>query len=169
MFYPFKILPGSIHRSFFLLAIIPEPAQRVPDKCPKDKFDCGADYENDEDQEPNYYDPYNGKFDDVVEHFGTPRSETYYIISFLLVICIILLCIIFVVVILFLRGKHGYGYGHGSSFANPNYYSPNNESVATNSTNSNMDKRQFIWKRLKYDKSQVRILYSLIRLSFDQF
>ncbi|XP_044749052.1 low-density lipoprotein receptor-related protein 4 [Coccinella septempunctata] len=134
-----------------------EPAERVPEKCPKEKFNCGNDYDNDDDSEPNYYDPYNGKFDDVVERFGSRHTQAYYIISFLLLACVLLMTIILVAVILFMRAKHRCGYGHGSSFANPNYYSPNNDSVATNSTNGNLDKRQFIWKRLKYDKSQERV------------
>ncbi|XP_045480822.1 low-density lipoprotein receptor-related protein 4 isoform X3 [Harmonia axyridis] len=135
-----------------------DPSQWVSDKCPRDKFNCGGDYENEDDLEPNYYNPYNRNIDDVVGHSDSPHSNSILIVCLLFLVIIILLCTIFVSVLLFVRGKKRYRYRHGGSFANPNYYSPNSESLATNSTNSsNGDRRQFIWKRLKYDKSQERV------------
>jgi hypothetical protein len=50
--------------------------------------------------------------------------------------------------------KHPYVTGRSVlTFSNPNY-SASSSDVGTNT--SQADKRQFLWKRLKYDKSQVR-------------
>ncbi|KAL3266297.1 hypothetical protein HHI36_010477 [Cryptolaemus montrouzieri] len=114
-----------------------EPTQRVPNKCSKNGYHCNTDYDNDDDDVPIYYNPYNNNFDDVMRP-GTSRSDSFYIISLLIMLCIILLCIIFVAVLLFMREK-------------------SNEPT-TNPTNpNNLEKKQFLWKRLKYDKSQERV------------
>lgn len=52
--------------------------------------------------------------------------------------------------ILIKKGKKNYMYGASRSFSNPNYYSND-----PNGPQNPADRKQFIWKRLKYDKSQV--------------
>ncbi|KAK9870319.1 hypothetical protein WA026_006405 [Henosepilachna vigintioctopunctata] len=135
-----------------------EPSKRVSEKCSKDKSNCGGQYENDDDDESMYDTNFNNNnFNGVIEHPESPHSDSYYIASLLLMVSIISLCIVFVVVFLFMRSKKSYAYGNGRSFANPNYYSPNNETSTSMNPQNNTERKQFIWKRLKYDKSQERV------------
>lgn len=70
---------------------------------------------------------------------------------------IILISILIVVAAIHYRkGKKKFLYENGKSvmtFSNPNYYTSNNE-PPNQPVNVN-DKKPFLWKRLKYDKSQV--------------
>ncbi|KAB0798924.1 hypothetical protein PPYR_06804 [Photinus pyralis] len=61
--------------------------------------------------------------------------------------------------LLYRKQKKKYLYSTGRSvmtFSNPNYYTSNNDSGQQGTSNT-VDKKPFIWKRLKYDKSQERV------------
>lgn len=124
-------------------------------KCTEGTYKC--EYE-----EEDYYDEaitfhnhdVGGNFEEDTELISARHSNTFYIMTMVPMLIVVLLCVIVVVFVLVKKGKKKYVYGTSRSFSNPNYYSSNNEA---NSAQGN-DRKQFIWKRLKYDKSQVCIL-----------
>lgn len=83
---------------------------------------------------------------------ATSTSSHFYVMTLVPMLVIILLSIVLTAVMLIRKGKKKYLYPTGRSFSNPNYYSSSGDATAAH---SNVDKKQFIWKRLKYDKSQV--------------
>lgn len=78
-------------------------------------------------------------------------------------LCIIILCVVLVIIFFLYRNtKNKYFFGHGRNvmtFSNPNYYTTSNNEPPAVPTTSNIDKKSFLWKRLKYDKSQVSTNY----------
>ncbi|RZC38041.1 low-density lipoprotein receptor-related protein 4, partial [Asbolus verrucosus] len=131
-----------------------EPRSPIPNKCPSGNYKCDYDDDSEDDDESLYGPPSLKDFDETLEHSSTERSNKFYIMTLVPMLCIILLCIILVAFLLFKKGKKKYLYATGRSFSNPNYYSSSNE---PNASSGNGDKKQFIWKRLKYDKSQERV------------
>lgn len=74
-----------------------------------------------------------------------------------MVFCVILLGVLsLIIALLYHKRKKKYLYATGRSvmtFSNPNYYTSNSE-VAPQ---PGVDKKPFLWKRLKYDKAQDRV------------
>ncbi|XP_050296892.1 low-density lipoprotein receptor-related protein 4 [Anthonomus grandis grandis] len=130
------------------------PMVRVDPKCPENKgYDCpGPDDEFfkdddyfdsglDHDQEP-----------DPAENAAMDRTVAFYVITLVPMVALVLGSVAIVAYIFIKKGKKNYLYGASRSFSNPNYYS-NDPSNPQNAG----DRRQFIWKRLKYDKTQERV------------
>ncbi|KAJ8946706.1 hypothetical protein NQ318_006964 [Aromia moschata] len=140
-----------------------EPNYLVSLKCPGGSFKC--DYEDEDYYDelmPYYNQPYDIKNPEDDTELKSAHSNTFYIMTLVPMLFIILLCIILVVFLLIKKGKKKYMYGTSRSFSNPNYYSSNNEGNAA-PTN---DRRQlFMWKRLKYDKSQERVYEESVGIS----
>ncbi|KAJ8919440.1 hypothetical protein NQ315_016538 [Exocentrus adspersus] len=138
-----------------------EPNYFVPLKCPGGNFKC--DYDDDDNfDETHFPNPYDiGNFEEDTDLKSSPHSNVFYIMTLVPMLIIILLCIILVAFLAIKKGKKKYVYGTSRSFSNPNYYSSNNEA---NSVPGN-DRRQFIWKRLKYDKSQERVYEETVGMS----
>ncbi|XP_072376430.1 low-density lipoprotein receptor-related protein 4 [Diabrotica undecimpunctata] len=136
-----------------------EPTAYVPLKCP-----TGSNYKCDEFEErfDDYDDfrfPHHNQ--DTQGNIKTRDSHTFYAMTLLPMLFIIMLCIILVMFLLTRKQeKNKYSYGcTGRSFSNPNYYSPNNE------TNPAPNNGKFIWKRLKYDKTQERVYEETVGIS----
>lgn len=127
----------------------------MSNECPLGK--CDPSDNEDDDNGSTYYDPViDGNV--VPEEHETGTSNHFYVMTLVPMLCITVLSIVLVVVLLIKRGKKKYLYPTGRSFANPNYYSSNDP----NAPQVNMvDKRPFIWKRLKYDKNQVSAVQEL--------
>ncbi|KAG5887975.1 hypothetical protein JTB14_035048 [Gonioctena quinquepunctata] len=140
-----------------------EPNHIVEMKCPSDgTHKCDNEGEGDYyDEGINVYNPYDNNFlDEDSESKSTKNVTTFYIMT-LVPMFIILLCIILVVFLLIKKGKKKYIYGTSRSFSNPNYYSPNSD-TGTAAPNTN---GKFLWKRLKYDKSQERVYEETVGMS----
>lgn len=125
-----------------------EPKNPVSNTCPSTGAKC---YDDDNDNQLLFR-----PTDETIEHSKKEISNKFYIMTLVPMLSIILLCIILVAFLLFKKGKKKYLYTTGRSFSNPNYYSSGGE---PNAVPANGDRKQFIWKRLKYDKSQVCTLY----------
>lgn len=139
-----------------------EPQKRVSMKCPEiGPFKCPIDEDdlNDDDQTQLYNT--ENKNDDINEKH--PHSNLFYVITLVPMLCLIFLCIVLVTFVLLKKGKKKYIYASGRSFSNPNYYSASassgNDQQTSGSGTNGGDRKQFLWKRLKYDKSQVRIFF----------
>lgn len=119
-------------------------------ECPASAPACVTDDSDDE-----YGDP---ELPDDSEHLPgeqTPGTTShFYVMTLVPMLVIIMLSIVLTAVLLIRKGKKKYLYPTGRSFSNPNYYSSSGDS---NAAHGNVDKKPFIWKRLKYDKSQVRV------------
>ena len=121
----------------------------------------GTDYEdNDDDEEDkSYYDPsLVGDFNDILHKYpDTELSHHFYVLTLVPMICVLLLTVVLLIVaFLYRKSKKKYMYATGRSvmtFSNPNYYTSGNEQSGPAPST---DKKSFLWKRLKYDKSQVR-------------
>lgn len=119
-------------------------------ECPPSITVCPTE---EDDEVPEYSDPLLP--DNGPSERDSNVSSHFYVMTLVPMLCIILLSIVLVVVLLIRRGKKKYLYPTGRSFSNPNYYSSSGE---PNGTHNNTDRKQFIWKRLKYDKSQVSLM-----------
>ncbi|KAJ9594397.1 hypothetical protein L9F63_014187 [Diploptera punctata] len=76
-----------------------------------------------------------------------------------IVLCVVAVAIIIIIIVIYVRRAHQkkYLYASGRSvltFSNPNYNASSSD-VGPNA--SQADKKPFLWKRLKYDKSQERV------------
>lgn len=107
-----------------------------------------------------YYEPKSEDADDILPEL--PRSGlSHRMLLFSLVILlsvVLITMVLFCMALLYRKQKKKYLYSTGRSvmtFSNPNYYTTTNESAPISVANPN-DKKPFIWKRLKYDKSQVK-------------
>ena len=74
-----------------------------------------------------------------------------------IVLCVFAVAVIIIIIVIYVRRAHQkkYLYASGRSvltFSNPNYNASSSD-VGPNA--SQADKKPFLWKRLKYDKSQV--------------
>lgn len=127
-----------------------EPKSPIPNKCPSGNYKCDYDEASDDEDDDDSYFPKDKN--EIPELTGKGNSNKFYIMTLVPMLCIILLCIVLVVILLIKKGKKKYLYATGRSFSNPNYYSSGNE---PNAPGASVDRKQFIWKRLKYDKSQV--------------
>lgn len=98
----------------------------------------------------------------------TGLSHRMILFSLVALLSIILISIVlFCMAVLYRKQKKKYLYSTGRSvmtFSNPNYYTPNNEQSSAGTTTTT-DKK-FIWKRLKYDKSQVLVIFSQKKTEF---
>lgn len=118
-------------------------------ECPTTAPACVTD----DDEVPEYTDSIlPGNDEEVPEERDTNTSSHFYVMTLVPMLVIILLSIVLTAVLLIRKGKKKYLYPTGRSFSNPNYYSSSNDA---NTSHNNVDRKQFIWKRLKYDKSQV--------------
>lgn len=131
---------------------VAEPNYIVPLKCPPGgTFKC--DEEEDDDRDYDYFFRFDPpKLDDSIGFPSIGHSNLFYIMTLVPMLFIILICITLVLFLLIKKGKKNYLYSTSRSFSNPNYYSPNADSIAV-PTNG-----KFIWKRLKYDKTQVKFI-----------
>ncbi|KAJ8982651.1 hypothetical protein NQ317_019052 [Molorchus minor] len=135
------------------------PKYNVSMKCPGGSFKCDYEDEDYYDEVIPYYTNPNKAEEDT--ELKSAHSNVFYILTLVPMLFIILLCIILVVFLLIKKGKKKYIYGTSRSFSNPNYYSSNNDANAVPGS----DRRQFIWKRLKYDKSQERVYEETVGIS----
>lgn len=125
------------------------PKAWVPLECPATAPACVTD----DDEVPEYTDTIlPGNDQQVPEEQDTNTTSHFYVMTLVPMLVIILLSIVLTAVLLIRKGKKKYLYPTGRSFSNPNYYSSGNDG---NAAHNNVDRKQFIWKRLKYDKSQV--------------
>ncbi|XP_030746611.1 low-density lipoprotein receptor-related protein 4 [Sitophilus oryzae] len=137
----------------YVLGCKTTPLSRVSNICPENKgYDCTKDEEIDDDEE-QYESSVHPKYSPEPEEAGiVDQTSAFYVITLVPMVSIIIASIAVVTFIVIKRGKKNYLYGASRSFSNPNYYS-NDTSGSQNPT----DRKQFIWKRLKYDKSQERV------------
>ncbi|XP_025833299.1 low-density lipoprotein receptor-related protein 4 [Agrilus planipennis] len=92
-----------------------------------------------------------------IEEDDTKESEKLFLLTFLPIMLIIIITVLVVFVVLYKKNKKKLIYSTGRrvmAFSNPNYYSSNNENP---SNSAPTDKKSFLWKRIKYDKSQDRV------------
>ncbi|XP_056643570.1 low-density lipoprotein receptor-related protein 4 isoform X1 [Diorhabda sublineata] len=132
----------------------------VPLKCPPGSSKCDIEEERidyDEELFPNLDSKFEDDVDDSYRSLG--HSNLFYIMTLVPMIFIILVCVALVAFLLIRRGKSKYVYGTSRSFSNPNYYSPNNDSASAPNNG------KFIWKRLKYDKTQERVYEETVGIS----
>jgi hypothetical protein len=135
------------------------PNKRIPES------DDADEYDDDEDepviqiiQPKNEVDPTNGNVSEEKPNEGTSTSEfPEHLVITAIVFCLVALTVIIIIIVLYIRHEHQkkYLYATGRSvltFSNPNY---NASSSDVGPSASQADKRPFLWKRLKYDKSQV--------------
>lgn len=129
-----------------------EPKSWVSTECQSSSAEeCVNEHEDDENSETYYY-PTLNPIDEAPEHKDTGKS-TYFVMTVVSLLCITLVIVAGIFGWFIRSGKKNYMYPTGRSFSNPNYYSSGND---PNAPPPNVaDKKQFIWKRLKYDKSQV--------------
>ncbi|CAG9854879.1 unnamed protein product [Phyllotreta striolata] len=127
-----------------------EPKQVISSKCPN-KGNSNCDEEEDLDDYDYYFHRIDTPKIDNDYSFPSMGNSKYYIMTLAPMLFLILLCITLVVILLVKKGKKKYTYGASRSFSNPNYYSPNGDSNAVPNNG------KFIWKRLKYDKTQERV------------
>lgn len=135
-----------------LIIISLEPLEGLIIKPPQNyEYENELEYEDD----INQVDKIN--YDDKLEHSDSVNNTHFYIITLIPMCAIILISILIVVAAIHYRkGKKKFLYENGKSvmtFSNPNYYTSNNEQ--SNQPAGSNDKKPFLWKRLKYDKSQV--------------
>lgn len=133
--------------------LILEPKEWVSMKSPRQDDEVFDDY-----YDTNSYD-LNTEYDDMLlDHSDTNLPKRFYILTLIPMLCILILTIILLIVaFLYRKSKKKYLYATGRSvmtFSNPNYYTSGSEQVP-----NNVDKKPFLWKRLKYDKSQVCVNY----------
>jgi hypothetical protein len=100
----------------------------------------------------NHRDVYDKKRDE--EKINEIPSHVF---TIMIVLCLVAVTVIIIIIVLYIRHAHQkkYLYTTGRSvltFSNPNYNASSSD-VGPNATQA--DKRLFLWKRLKYDKSQV--------------
>ncbi|XP_066145382.1 low-density lipoprotein receptor-related protein 4 isoform X1 [Euwallacea fornicatus] len=128
------------------------PRGRVSNVCPEGKgFDCGTSGEADYDDYELF--GFGGPFETNHDVPVASDHSTFYIITLVPMLAIVITSVAVVAYILIKKGKKNYIDGASRSFSNPNYYS--NDPNAPQ--NHQPDRKQFIWKRLKYDKSQERV------------
>ncbi|XP_060531905.1 low-density lipoprotein receptor-related protein 4-like [Cylas formicarius] len=129
------------------------PVKVISMTCPPKLFDCSnEDDDYDDEMLLNHYETH--ETDDTAESNVDTHTLTFYIMTVVPMLFFIILSIAVIFYLLTKKGKKNYMYGTSRSFSNPNYYSANNEA---NTAANNIDRKQFIWKRLKYDKSQERV------------
>nr|CAH7712475.1 unnamed protein product [Callosobruchus chinensis] len=127
-----------------------EPKEIVPLKCPTGgSYKCDTEEEPIDCQDENICDAISPGDED--ERLSAKHSNTFYVMMLVPMVFIVTLCLVLAGFLLIKKRKKKHVYGTSRSFSNPNYYSPNNEmNVVPNNG-------KFIWKRLKYDKSQERV------------
>ncbi|KAF5269791.1 hypothetical protein FQA39_LY08572 [Lamprigera yunnana] len=113
------------------------------------------DYEDDEDQQ--YFNTREVDHEEVLpEAPRTGLTQRKILLTVVILLSVFSLLLAGLCMLLFYRKqKKKYLYSTGRSvmtFSNPNYYTSNNEAGPQGATT--VDKKPFIWKRLKYDKSQ---------------
>lgn len=125
--------------------------------------------EADEEEIPLHpYTPYFPEEDEdkPFEHKGSHLNHLT-ILLVLIIMCLVLLIGFSIALkILCHKRKKTYLYANGRSvmtFSNPNYYTSNNEVPPPPQPT---DKKSFLWKRLKYDKSQVKFLFIIVIVQF---
>ena len=101
----------------------------------------------------NNGDMFHKKPDEGESNTGIPSHV--FIIT--IVLCVVAVAVIIIIIVIYVRRAHQkkYLYASGRSvltFSNPNYNASSSD-VGPNA--SQADKKPFLWKRLKYDKSQV--------------
>lgn len=124
----------------------------------------GYEYEDEDlDEDKDHQDKFH-EFDLLPKQSDSILYKHFYVMTLVPMLCIAALSIVLVIVlVVYRKSKKNYMYGANArsvmTFSNPNYYTSNNEA---NPCPSNPDKKPFLWKRLKYDKSQVSniIFYS---------
>lgn len=109
------------------------------------------------------YEPNNADFDDPNnpnQSESATSSTLFYVMTLVPMLFIIALSIVLLVVtLLYRKNKKKYMYATGRNvmtFSNPNYYSNSNEQGGSAAAGHH-DKKPFLWKRMKYDKSQERV------------
>ncbi|KAL1506053.1 hypothetical protein ABEB36_005485 [Hypothenemus hampei] len=133
------------------------PRGRVSNVCPEGKgFDC-VDYI---DVEDDYPDPHFINTAPPEEPPAVTSNSAFYVITLVPMSALIIMSIGVVVYILVKRGKKNYAYGASRSFSNPNYYSND-----PSGTQNPAERKQFLWRRLKYDKSQERVYEETVMAS----
>jgi hypothetical protein len=144
--------------------LLTEPSIVVPNKRIPDSDD--ADEYDDDDDEPvirimqpkNEVGPTSGDVYDKKPDEGKSTGELpSHVFIITIVLCLVVVAVIIITIVLYIRRVHQkkYLYATGRSvltFSNPNYNASSSD-VGPNA--SQADKRPFLWKRLKYDKSQV--------------
>jgi hypothetical protein len=137
------------------------PNKRIPESDDADEYD-----DDDDGDEPviqitqpkNEVDPTNGNVSEKKPDEGKSTSEfPSHVFITTIVFCLVAVAVIIIIIVLYIRHVHQkkYLYATGRSvltFSNPNY---NASSSDVGPSASQVDKRPFLWKRLKYDKSQV--------------
>jgi hypothetical protein len=96
-------------------------------------------------------------YDNPEDEKSTSENPSHMFIIIMIVLCLVAVAIIITIIVLYIHHAHQnkYLYTTGRSvltFSNPNYNASSSD-VGPNATQA--DKRLFLWKRLKYDKSQV--------------
>lgn len=135
------------------------PNKRIPES------DDADEYDDDEDepviqiiQPNNKADSTNGNVYEKKPDEGKSTNEfPSHVFITTIVFCLVAVVVIIIIIVLYIRHVHQkkYLYATGRSvltFSNPNYNASSSD-VGPNA--SQADKRPFLWKRLKYDKSQV--------------
>lgn len=121
------------------------------------------EYVDEADDKAIFYDA-NGNFDEAFD--GRPKhfSVPFYVVLIAAIVCLIFVTAAFLLIILILkksRKKLLYVTGRSvMTFSNPNYYT-SNPGETPPAAATNVDKKPFLWKRLKYDKSQVCLKLNL--------
>lgn len=161
-FYKFEH-PLFIRTLFSFLLLFLEPKYYVSIKRPGK---VEEEEPIDEDELPPPYHPFipDGYDHDIpFEHKNMYISHKVIVMT-LSIVCVVLFCAAVTILgFMISRRKKKYMFATGRSvmtFSNPNYYTSNNEVQQPPPTT---DKKPFLWKRLKYDKSQVS--YDLLNMS----
>jgi hypothetical protein len=145
--------------------LLTEPSVVVPNKRIPESDDAD-EYNDDDEDEPavqikqpkNEADPTNGNVSEKKPDEGKSTSEfPSHVFITTIIFCLVAVAVIVIIIALYVRHVHQkkYLYATGRSvltFSNPNY---NASSSDVGPSASQADKRPFLWKRLKYDKSQV--------------
>lgn len=126
-------------------------------ECPPDAPGCHIKDEPEE--EPDYPNTYLFVDGEPVSDDPTPNtpgtSISFYVWTLTIMVVFTIISIIMAVVLFVRMGKKKDIPPARSSFTNPNYCSArNNGDTAPN----NAQKRQSIWKRLKYDRAQASVV-----------
>lgn len=140
-----------------------EPSVVVPNKRIPESDDAD-EYDDDEDepviqiiQPKNKADSTNGNVYEKPDEGKSTSEFPSHVFITTIVFCLVAVVVIIIIIVLYIRHVHQkkYLYATGRSvltFSNPNYNASSSD-VGPNA--SQADKRPFLWKRLKYDKSQV--------------
>lgn len=160
-FYIFSRARHQVKYKIFLF-ILTEPSVVIPIKNPGQDDDSEDGNDGDEPDivkappntrtgQPN--DNLYGKNPDG----NTTHEFSSHLFTITMVLCMFVVVVITIIIIIYFCCAHQkkYLYATGRSvltFSNPNY-NVSSSDVGTNT--SQTDKRPFLWKRLKYDKSQV--------------